>query len=240
MDVVYIIGPYSKWGDNELRFSLRSLEQWMPDLGNIYLVGHCPTFVRNVTHVRVTDPFKNPLANLVYKVRVALGINGLEDFVLMNDDMWLLDTWQPNWVFHKGQLSTAIEQRGAKGDNYYYRALKDCRTSFIEFTGKEPLNFELHCPLFIDRRFALRALDLFFYGADSPGVFRSYYGNLLPDYLRTGEMVDSKISRHWIIPQGKLLFLSADDFAIQGRVARSWFSKTYPDRSRYEDRNWKF
>jgi hypothetical protein len=55
IDVVYPLGTGSVWQDNELRYSLRSLEKNFPDLGRVYVVGHKPDWLGNVEHIPFGD-----------------------------------------------------------------------------------------------------------------------------------------------------------------------------------------
>jgi hypothetical protein len=55
MDLVYVLGSGSRWGDNELRYSLRSVEKHLKGYNNVYLVGDKPDWVRNVTHIPKQD-----------------------------------------------------------------------------------------------------------------------------------------------------------------------------------------
>lgn len=55
IDVVYALGTGSKWDDNELRYSLRSLEKYCINLGRVFIVGHKPDWCTNVIHIPYDD-----------------------------------------------------------------------------------------------------------------------------------------------------------------------------------------
>ena len=44
-DVVYPIGQGSSWKNNELRFSLRSIEKYGINVGKLFIVGELPDFL---------------------------------------------------------------------------------------------------------------------------------------------------------------------------------------------------
>ena len=57
MDILYCIGEGSKWNNNELRYSLRSLEKFGKNVGNIYMVGYNPGFLSDeVTFINCPCP----------------------------------------------------------------------------------------------------------------------------------------------------------------------------------------
>ena len=47
IDVVYILGDGSKWGNNEIKYSLRSLEKYGKNIRDVYICGNKPYFVNN-------------------------------------------------------------------------------------------------------------------------------------------------------------------------------------------------
>ena len=53
VDLVYVLGKGSRWQDNELRFSLRSVSKNLSNVGQIFIVGQIPDFVKNCVHVPV-------------------------------------------------------------------------------------------------------------------------------------------------------------------------------------------
>ena len=58
ISVVYPLGTGSKWQNNELRYSLRSLSK-ISGIGDVFIVGEKPDWVRNVIHIPCKDvPFR--------------------------------------------------------------------------------------------------------------------------------------------------------------------------------------
>lgn len=92
MDVVYILGSGSLAGNAEIRYSLRSLERNMGDLGKVYVVGESPGFLRDCERVPANDDASDKWKNAYEKTLKACGLPDLtDDFLLMNDDFFFTE-----------------------------------------------------------------------------------------------------------------------------------------------------
>ena len=91
-DAVYPLGSGSKWNNNELRYSLRSLEKNLVDLRNVYIVGYRPEWLTGAIHIPCDDPLPhNKDGNIIRKILRACQTPGLsEDFLQVSDDQILL------------------------------------------------------------------------------------------------------------------------------------------------------
>ena len=91
-DAVYPLGSGSKWDNNELRYSLRSLEKNFIDLGNVYVVGDRPEWLTGAIHIPCDDPLPhNKDGNLIRKILRACRAPKLsEEFLQVSDDQILL------------------------------------------------------------------------------------------------------------------------------------------------------
>ena len=91
MDIVYPLGFESLSDDDELRFSLRSLERYMTDFDNVYIYGQLPDWIKNVIHVPMPDDNSDPRVNVRRKIlSAALNPSISADFLLMADDIFAL------------------------------------------------------------------------------------------------------------------------------------------------------
>ena len=91
VDIVYIVGRGSKWQDNELRFSLRSLCKYGKNIRRIILVGHCPAWLdrSKITYVPADDKENCKHINIMQKVKKAIDTLHLtEPFLISSDDHW--------------------------------------------------------------------------------------------------------------------------------------------------------
>lgn len=91
IDVVYKLGSGSEYNNIELRYSLRSLSNFIP-LRNVYVVGYKPDWIQNIIHISAEDCYTtNKDANLINKLLLAtIDPNLSEEFVNMSDDQVFL------------------------------------------------------------------------------------------------------------------------------------------------------
>lgn len=232
LGAVYVLGQGDQQADLGLRYSLRSLEQWVNPLGEVTVVGCLPPFLQGVRHIPATDATKSPQANVNSKLLLAFRTGFSEDTVfLMNDDFWLLAPWDANSVYHKGPIRSAIKAREHNRENYYYHALVATERALNARGVLDVLNFELHCPFPVIPSLALQVLEEYANGLECNLLFRTLYGNHLPPCQIAGEISDRKCYRYWAYPAPGQTFISADDIAVCGQKARRWFEKTYPNPS---------
>lgn len=126
MDVVYILGSGSLVKNEEIRYSVRSLEKYMADLGRIFIVGDDPGMLPLAVHIPASDTSVYKWQNGYHKVKKACAIEGItEEFLLMNDDFFMLEPFLgAEWPFY----SLKNGNGGPCG----------------------PLDFGLHCPMRIN------------------------------------------------------------------------------------------
>lgn len=88
MDVLYVIGTGSKWYNYELKYSLRSLEKYGKNVGQIYIVGFKPHFINeNVIHIPCDDTKNKKHKCILNKVITAIESGKLpEHFLISSDD----------------------------------------------------------------------------------------------------------------------------------------------------------
>lgn len=93
MDVVYIVGNGSRWGNNELRYSLRSIEKYAIGLGRVFIFGTIPNFINRarVTCVEMKDETHQPAVNVFRKIKAAVDCCCVGDtFLLSSDDHFFI------------------------------------------------------------------------------------------------------------------------------------------------------
>lgn len=90
VDVVYPLSNGSTWQDNELRYSLRSLDKFARNLGRVFVVGRKPAWLTGVVHIPARDnPMVNKDANIINKIRLAIAAGISERFIFASDDQFL-------------------------------------------------------------------------------------------------------------------------------------------------------
>lgn len=225
MDIVYILGKGSCWGDNEIRFSLRSVEKNVLDVGNVFIVGECPDWLKNITHIPAEDFSSRKWRNAFHKIGVACRDSRVsEDFLLMNDDFFIMQNVRilDYPFYHSGKLPS-FRLAPFRG---------------VSFKRKDFLNYGVHRPFRYNKAKFLAIEKIINKALDCP--VRSFYGN----YYNIG----GKFCRDPIITPGRSekeienAFVGYTDFSITTATARSnafrrWIKNSFPTPSRFEKKS---
>jgi len=98
IDLVYTIKANdSTWEDNELRYSLRSIEKYLSGVGQVFIIGDCPDFLTNVIHIPATDEENREWKdrNIYRKLLIACNdVRISENFLFVNDDHYLTQPFE--------------------------------------------------------------------------------------------------------------------------------------------------
>lgn len=166
MDIVYPLGTGSTWNNNELRYSLRSLKHMEHD--RVFIVGECPDWAVNVCHIPAEDPYEDqPQLNVQHKLRTLLSTDVSDDFILMNDDFFILRDMKPQYEY-RGPLADTVSKNYASGS--YHDAIKNAHAMY-----PDGLDYSLHTPFVYNKDKLRQALDAV---QDKNIVLRSVYGNM--------------------------------------------------------------
>lgn len=239
-DIVYILGSGSKWDDNELRYSLRSVEKYFPHR-KVFIVGERPDWLQNIIHLKVPDGFANvnggKFKNVIRKTIAACVHEDVSDnFVLMNDDFFFLDYCNEIKMYSMGTLQQQIEKYGPNERNQYRNAL--IRTMrFLAKKGIEnPLSYAVHYPISYNKSGFLAMMTNIDW-LEASYSWRSIYGNLFNTEVI--ERADTKVSS----PEALEAFLEREDkgdfLSISDNVAldprfQKWIQEQFPEPSFYE------
>lgn len=224
MDAVYLV----REGDNpELRYSLRSLRN-VPH-GRVWIVGHKPSWVRNVGHLQ-TRQGRDRYENTLKAVHTACTHPDIsEDFQLWNDDFYALEPTEiPTW--HLGPLDVSRIRSGngpthQGGMLYTYRLLRKW--------GVDPvLDYAIHVPMVVNREKMIAALRKAGTGIRALHR-RTLYGNL---YQVGGEQVEDVVvpNRRAVWKEGAVWASSNDRTFNEGAFGKA-IRDLFPDPSPYEE-----
>lgn len=139
MTLVYILGKGSTWGNNELKYSLRSVETNLKGFDQIFVVGLKPSFLTNVTHIPCDDVLGFRQRSIFNKIMCAVNDDRVSDpFVHFADDYFILKETHVKDLghYHNGLLSDRFKEYGGK----YRQAMADT----IEAGGV--YNYDIHTP----------------------------------------------------------------------------------------------
>lgn len=168
MNFVYICRD----GENEeLRYSIRSVVKNCT-INNLWVVGGKPDwYIGN--HINVPQKYskyKNALNNFKTICSTAEIPN---DFILMNDDFFIIRPIDKITSYHNGTLGEKINiYETVLGRSSYINRLKLTQDKLIKMGFENPLNYEIHVPMKISKENFNSIL-----GMNHNLLYRSIYGN---------------------------------------------------------------
>lgn len=170
MDVLYYIGGGSRHQNRELRFSLRSLEKHCKDVGKVWIVGNRPPFVAGVEYLWVEDSGAW-WQNAFYKTMAAIKAGISNDFLLMNDDFYMLKDFEAATYpyYHRGDISE-------NANTQYQQTILNTKR-VLQGMGKPFKHYGVHCPMRINGA-KYSQLEKFYKDDSLPVSARCLYGNL--------------------------------------------------------------
>lgn len=178
IDVVYTLGAESKWQDNEIRYSIRSLEKNFLDLGRIWIVGHRPKWLTGVVHVPMEDAhLHNKDANLLDKVFVACRSGVTEQFVFCSDDQVFLRPIRFAEMRPLHYEDMTDKPNAQWGDGSWWQRLKATRDELKRRGFTAIKNYDSHCPTPYDREKYLAVIPTFDYAPPPGYTINSLYCN---------------------------------------------------------------
>lgn len=223
MDYVYLC----KEGDNEeLRYSIRSVLKNAPE-GIVWLVGGKPDwYVGNHIHVTQGRMAYSNARNILNAIIKSDSISN--DFVLMNDDFFVMKPIDEIPVLHGGSLKKKAYMRHEIAPGAFYtNMLHSTIQSLTRNKIKDPLDYELHVPMIMNKDKLNSVLK-------NNGLWRSLYGNI--HNIGGTEQDDVKIYGGKPLNLNPVdiensVFLSTDDFSFK---EMNFIRESFPDKSIYE------
>lgn len=179
MDAVYLVGP-QRFAGEMLRHSLRSLVN-LPQVTRVVIAGYRHRWLGDVLHIPVEQQrtkHESTDANL----RAALRDDRVSDqFLLMNDDFFVMEPVAEVPVVHRGPLVDQIANHERTNNKTMLSRRRQHLEMLAELGVDDPLCYELHVPMPVDRTAMAEALER----ADkvrppkmAPTGKRTLYGNL--------------------------------------------------------------
>lgn len=182
MDFVYIC----KDGDNEeLRYSIRSVMASFPD-AKVWLVGGKPSWYRgNFIFIQQRSAkYINAINNLK---AVCSSPDISEEFVLMNDDFYIIEKLESIDNFHGGLLLDKINlYKTITQNSGYISKLEKTLNKLSDLGISSAFDYELHVPMIMEKDKLKTVLR---HGSEF--LWRSMYGNLFS--VGGTKMVDVKV-----------------------------------------------
>lgn len=170
MTILYVLGSDSKYNNEEIRYSIRSVAKHLP-VKKIFIVGEKPSFVSDeIIHIPFAEANGNKAYRIAMKIRHACEIIN-EPFYLFADDYFILKPLKQIGVYSKGRLNPS-EVRNHIYKHYIYVTEK-----YLIESGNTTHNFDCHRPFLIDPE-KFKLLD-YVWHPEKTFVVKSIYGNLV-------------------------------------------------------------
>lgn len=183
MDILYYIGSGSHHGNRELMYSLRALEAHCKDVDNVWIVGNKPHFLNNnsVKYLWVEDDGEW-WQNAYRKTMAAIKAGISEDFLLMNDDFYMLKDFTAAKYPHycRGDVKEDVITP-------YNEVIINTKRILAKL-GKPFKHYGVHCPMRINAE-KYKQLAKFYEDSNEPVSARCLYGNL---FCKGKEVKDCK------------------------------------------------
>jgi hypothetical protein len=229
MDFVYIC----KDGINEeLRYSIRSVVESFPD-SNIWVVGGKPPwYIGNYINVKqVLTKYRNAIQNL----NAICSSNEIsEQFILMNDDFYIIKNINIIETYHGGLLLDKINLYQKLNSNSNYTRKLSATYKKIKSLGIEsPLDYELHIPMVMEKKKLKQILQ-----NNDQFLWRSIYGNVFN--VGGDQMEDVKVYsrgplvlKSYNIKKNEHIYLSSADNSFD-MILNNILRKQFSQRTKYE------
>ena len=243
VDVVYVLGSGSTWNNNEIRYSLRSVEKNGIGLGQIFIVGELPEFLsKGVIHIKAADifnPNQNADGNIATKVLAACADERLsDDFLFINDDHIILQPIHLANVpaFHKGDMNTYQESFWQLN---FWRGRLRRTMEILNQKGLTSYHFDCHTPIIFNKHLFPQVMANFPYKEGIGLTMKSLYGNSV--YSETGiplrnekktvfKFFTSKQLSERLVDCG---FMSFNDLGLNKEL-KLWLDEQFPNQSCWE------
>ena len=243
MDILYIVGRGSGWNNNELRYSLRSLDKHGINVGRIFIAApELPDFINQkaVTWVPADDPTDRNHKNIQHKVERAIYGSDIGDhFLLSSDDhFYVRDTDFDNYPYYKkGNLPTQLTENHNNG---YWESLVNTR-KILERFALGTFSTNPHCNTHYDKQAYIENQLLMDTGylSKAGAEVNCMMGNILAERgAKYQNYRDVKIyhieSREHLLKQiGQNHCFSISDVALEEGM-KEYLQELYPNKSRYE------
>jgi hypothetical protein len=197
---VIAVYPYKHNGrhDHELRFSLRALAKNAKWCDGVLLIGDKPDWYTG--HHIGHQGEKQKFSDVQVKLGIACAAMDAEHWVVMNDDMYLMQEQHDCAVFHGPPLNEKWQDYGGR-----YR---DATVETMRIVGGEFPTYGLHCPLPVATEQLQEALEL----CNGSALYRTVYA-----WIASGHG-SSKLGRF------SEDFKAHNELQIEGLLEKPWFS----------------
>ena len=240
IDVVYVLGLGSEWRNNEIRFSLRSIQKNLTGFKNIYIVGEYPGFLTGVIHIPYPDELGpgNADGNIIRKVlRVCKEPELSDTFLFINDDHLINKTMEASQVpaFHKGDMTTFKESYWKL--NSWRSRLQRTRDELIN-QGLSAFHFDCHTPILFNKNRFPEIISRFDYESGIGLCMKSLYGNIAYPVAPQLSGEKKTVFNRFKLAELEARLAYCDFVALNddglNKSLKIWLHQSFPDPSTWE------
>lgn len=248
IDLVYKVGKGNEDADHfELRQSIRSAVKHFKDLGNIYIVGYKPSWLINVKHIELGDPYThNKDGNLINKILLACYDENLSsNFLNMSDDYFFLRDmdWKYCATIYHNEKSVDVINKKKKGElpgkltKWERRVEKTLNV--LRSKGLPDKCFETHTPQPLNKILYPQILLNYDYGVEDGMCGNTLYFNTLKeesqvlpiDFIRLEHKeLDIEVLKK-VIGESSFLNYTVTSY---NHIMNQYLKDRFPDKSIYE------
>lgn len=173
IDVVYPLGNGSPNSNNEIRYSLRSLEMYGRNYRDVYIIGERPTFTNNrIKYIPFEEKWSKGL-NILEKLKKICETPSISaNFLYINDDHFLIqetDLTKYPYYYNDDDIEQLVKTRNSQ-DNYVL--------IYKESKANEHYRnyYDIHTPMLINKWLFLKMYDAInFHGSKESLLIKSLY-----------------------------------------------------------------
>lgn len=136
--------------NEQLRYALRT---WAANLPHrkVWIVGYRPAWLREVGHIPIAQP-GTKYENTTAAIRAACQHPGVASrFLLMNDDFFVMRRQTEMPVLHRGPVREVERYYAARASGHYLSGMRETRDLLVSLGYDDPLSYELHVPLPVEK-----------------------------------------------------------------------------------------
>ncbi|MEU2264925.1 hypothetical protein ABZ568_00425 [Streptomyces olindensis] len=232
MELPDLVVPVREGATNEpLRYALRSWAANLPHR-HVWIIGFRPWWAAGARHIPTHQGGKPRYANTTAAMRAACEHPEVSDpFIWCNDDFFVMRPQPAELpVWHRGPVRE-LEAHFGPRSNQYAAEMRRTRDFLVELGHDDPVSYDLHVPLPVEKTGMLLALDAA-QGHDTHK--RTVYGVL--NGIGGTRMTDVKVQRRGpqFDPASPFLSTMPDAFA-NGAVGK-FIRAAFPEPCPYEVR----
>jgi hypothetical protein len=157
--IVIPLNNRSTQNNYELRMCLRSIEKHLTGVGQIFIIGHAPEWVTNITHIPYDEDPRNRYRdrNIMNKMLIACKDERVSnDFLMVHDDHFLLADFEAGAFpyYHCGPMVPNVGQYAeTKRNTILALSIRDDVNHVIN-------NYDTHCPILFNKERFMRSVAL--------------------------------------------------------------------------------